>query len=157
MGSQGAQSPAAVIEDSVCSGESPVAERLPGWARGAPGSRRLRTRAGQLRLPPAAACAAATAGGTVPLSTPLPRTLLGEDQGVLPEPSSSLLFAPNMRSASAWKAKGSGGKAFQTQEQTRHSESTALAESLRRSCFIPKLASWQTSSRSQHPAPLRSF
>lgn len=38
VGSERAPSRATVNEDSVCSGESPVAERQPGWARRAPGS-----------------------------------------------------------------------------------------------------------------------
>lgn len=63
MGSERAQSRAALNEDSVCSGRSAVAERQPCWAFGVPGSHGLITGAGQLRLPPAAAFAVLGAGG----------------------------------------------------------------------------------------------
>lgn len=72
MGARRAQSREAGSEDGVCSGERPVAEHQPGWARGAPGSRGLCTDAGQLRLTPAAAFAGVADPGTAPLQTPLP-------------------------------------------------------------------------------------
>lgn len=122
-------------EDSVSSGESPVAEHQPAWARRGPGSRRLCTGAGQLRLPPAAAFAGVADPETVPLQTPLPRT-----RGVIPCPSFSRLFAPNMRSVCTrlqtllGKLRGVEERLFKAQEQPRkfavellHSKACLLA------------------------------
>lgn len=69
--------------------------------RGAPGSRRLRAGAGQLRGPPAAAFGASGLGASSPADSPA-QGRAGGGLGVFPRPSFSRLFAPDRRPVCTW-------------------------------------------------------